>query len=322
MDDQIAELAKIKPDEVLYADDKYFKLGDSRLYIERLVEGAQDIIQNADFWNELPRPTKNTIHSETETILRVINTIQQNKDNPQWLTANLDAHIESISTQYNVLYPWLVTAIRDYKNSLNSQRREANALLRELRTATKTAEDTSKLASEASSSISTSSLSKYFDEVANGNSAQRAKLKRDHKKSWLIRLDSYSGESRRWFYGVLISVIATGATAVIVFWGVKEQPDLTLQGVIARGLILAAPAYAIKFSARNYTTAKHFKATNVHRAVVMKTLFAFIQREEISPEIRALVISEAAKQVFKPDDIPDGHESDSVIEIPVPWKKV
>lgn len=320
MDDQITALAEIDPTDVLLTDDKHFSLGDSQEYLNRIVQGAKDIVEHPGFWNELPRPTQTSLHNEAETILRVVRAVRDNRDNPQWLSTQIDGHVESLTNLYNTVYPWFVTAIREYKNSQDTQKQEVASLLKELKGVEKSAKESSKLATEASSTISTVELSRFFDEVANGSKSAVAKEKKEHKHTWKYRVPSYSADARRWFIGVLLSIAATGLTAYFAFRGVLEE-SLTLEEVIARGLILTAPAYAIKFCARHYAVNKQLQVTNTHRAVVMKTLLAFLQREEITPEVRESIITEAAKQAFKGTDTNHQSEADSVIEIPVPWKK-
>lgn len=320
MDDQIVVLSEVNPDDVLLPDDKHFSLGDSKEYLNRIVQGAKDIVEHPAFWDELPRPTQQSLRNEAETILRVVRAIRDNRDNPQWLSSQLGSHIESLTNLYNTVYPWFVTAIREYKNSQDTQKKEVQSLIKELKGATKSAKESSKLATEASSTISTVELSKFFDEVANGDSSDVDVIKKKHNRTWKYRVASYSADARRWFIGVLLSIAATGVTAYVVFHDVGNNP-LTLEEVIARGLILTAPAYAIKFCAKNYTMNKQLQVTNTHRAVVMKTLLAFLQRQEVTAETKEGIIIEAARQVFKPTDFADQKEADSVIEIPVPWKK-
>ncbi len=319
MDDQITALSEVSPEDVLLPDDKHFSLGDSKEYLTRIVQGAKDIVEHPGFWNELPRPAQESLRNESETILRVVNAVRDNKGDPQWLTSHLDSHVESITTLYNTVYPWFVTAIREYKNSQDTQKQEVANLIKELRGATRSAKASSKLATEASSTISTVELSKFFDEVANGDEKNTKALKQKHKHTWRLRESSYASDAKRWLTGVLVSIAATGVIAYIAF-GDIDTDSLSLEKVIAKGLILAAPAYAIKFCAKNYSISKQLQVTNTHRAVVMKTLLAFLQRQEITPEVKESIITEAARQAFKSSSSFETKQ-DSVLEIPVPWNK-
>jgi hypothetical protein len=321
MDDQIIALSELDPNEILYVDDKHFNLGDSKDYVDRIVQGAKDIATHPGFWKELPQPTQRSLRNEAETILKLTQTIRDNKDNTQWLSSELSNYIDGIMSVYNTVYPWFVTAVREYKNSQDTQRQEADALINDLKGATKSAKNASKLATEASARISTTELSRFFDEVANGEPDSRESTKGKHKKTWwLRRTDGYATDARRWFAGVILSILATAVVALAAFWH-AEFTSITPEEVFAKALILAAPAYAIKFCAKNYTLNRQLQVTNTHRSVVMKTLLAFMERQEVSDEVRAGVIIEAARQAFKSTDPSGPSEPDSVIEIPVPWKK-
>lgn len=313
MDDTIIDLAKLVPSDVLYADDKHFKLDSAQKQLELIVESAKQATQNPGYWDELPTPEKQQLVNDASALLTTVSTIRENRDDATWLAANLESYKNAISSYYTSLYKVLVSGIREYGSAHATQRQEAERLISELRTATKEARKSHKLASEASSTISTVELSKHFEDSAVGELGI--------KNGWRwFKGSDYQADSRRWFLGVTIAILATGVTAYFAFKGV-DYGKITLNEVLARALFLTAPAYAIKFCARNYSVSKHLQSTNSHRAVVMKTLLAFLQREEISSDVRATIISEAASQAFRQPEFTTYDEKDNVIEVPVPWKK-
>lgn len=90
-----------------------------------------------------------------------------------------------------------------------------------------------------------------------------------------------------------------------------------IEEVLAKALILAAPAYGVKFSAKNFRDNKSLEAANNYRAVVMKTLLSFMARPTIDDPTKNTIIAEAASQVFK-NNKSEGitPSDDTVLEIP------
>ncbi len=315
--EQLNELSKINIEEILLKDDQHFKLEDTKYIIARMIEGADSIVGHNEYWEELPKQSKEIISNEVATLLRYINAIQAHKGDPQWLSSNLQGHKDAILTLYGTLYTYLVGGIREYINSLDEQKNETVQLLKELKSVSKQARSAERSFKEASSGISTVELSRFFDEVANGDTTGITK----YKRTWKYRVDSYSKDARWWFVGVLFMIVFTTMLGTYIFWDIRNSSALTLEGVFARALILAGPAYGVKFCSRNYSLAKNLKITNTHRAVIMKTLLAFIQRDDISPDIKGEILREAASQAFKPDAVITNNENDAVIEVPIPFKR-
>lgn len=319
--EELKKLAEVKVDNILLQDDKHFSLGDSAKLILKLIDGANLVVDNPEYWDELPKNAKQTITNETNTLMRYIEAIQNEKGNPQWLASNLDGQIEAITTIYGTLYSWLVSSIREYVNSLDEQKLETTNLLKELKSVSKDARKAEKSFKEVSTDYSTFELSKFFDEIANGELDIITETKKKYKRTWRFRINSYSRDAKLWFLGVILSIIFTGVVGVVMFSDIRNSVSLTFEDVFARALVLAAPAFAIKFSSRNYSLAKNLKITNTHRAVIMKTVLAFTQRDDIPTEVKAEILREAALQAFKPDAVISTSDNDAVIEIPMPFKK-
>lgn len=323
-DEQIKRLSTLDVDNILLPEDPHFKLGEMKGKLELLRQGAADLINTPAYWNELPTPTQKSLVEETNTLMRVIDEIAGTKDNTSWLTSQLPDRLASLQVLYEKLYKWYVAGIREYKSANETSKKQVRDLVKEidglkatLVSTNQEASEAAKNAKDAASTVSTVELSQHFDEVANGAKIQKTTIKNIHKYSWWILIlfqDSYKMAAQRWLIGVYIFTAITGVVAYSILHDVGEIK--TLEEVLAKALILGAPAYGIKFSARNYRINKDHQVKNAHRAVVMKTLLAFLSREGLDDQTRNRVVEEAASQAFRYDPSSEANQDiDSVFDI-------
>ncbi len=325
MDEQIKRLADLDIENILLPNDPHYNLGVLSKSLDLLKQGAKKLIEYPDYWEELPSPVQELIVNECRTIMRVIDEIAGTKENAEWLSANLEDRKRSIVALYDRLYPYLVIGVRQYENNLDSARKQVKELISEIKSTQKSVDDASEkaesaasFAQDAANIAATVKLSEYFDTLANGDQVEIKALKKDHKKTWLIRsifTSGYKMASVRWLMSILFFIVLTGGIAI---WAIDDLQNVKLEQVLAKALILAAPAYGIKFSARNYRENKSLQAANNHRAVVMKTLLAFMARDTIDVPTKNIIITEAASQAFKLSsyDGATNTEGETVLEFP------
>jgi hypothetical protein len=124
---------------------------------------------------------------------------------------------------------------------------------------------------------------------------------------------------------VVFSIAITGFAAHKALAGL-DLSNVTLNEVLARALLVAAPAFAIRFSTRNFNAAKHQVTMYRHRQAVLDTVIGMLGRDGVEDSTRQQAIIEAVKQVFDPGET--GYlnrrdsvgSSDPVIELPFNMK--
>lgn len=303
--------------KIVRPEDPYYKFEDIRAPLETLKRTATDMVFSPELWAELPTSYKNTAIQELETMQRLLTQIEQNRSNAEWLGGNERGHTNSILNVYSTLYDKFVSPVRAYKSTSDAVRMETAEALTRLQEAISEAEESSKqakfsakAAGEAATNTAANSLAKHFEHSVIGYPSTNARLKNQYKRTWWFRYQyrrsmsnqrGYSAAARVWFVMVVISIGVTIWVSTWAFHGI-DFATVTLQTVLAKALILAAPAYAIRFSVRNYNANKHLSTANRHRSVIMQTLLALLARDEISEAAKEKIITEAAARVFDPGE--------------------
>ncbi len=125
-------------------------------------------------------------------------------------------------------------------------------------------------------------------------------------RRFIFSFDSgYERSSRNWLniiFTLIILTIALGFYIKLDIDNIISNKLINTQSIFAIALVklvlILAPIYAIKFSIRNYSANKHLAVVNQHKAVVMKTLLAFADRQDISSEIKGEIMTTAVKETF------------------------
>ncbi len=333
--DEVITLSKLDIGAIVRLDDPYFKFDQIKDRLEALVASAKDVAETPSFWEELPDSIRELIRTRVTELQVVLNEIIANRENPTWLTAQYESRISSINARYEELYRDFVRAVREHRNSLDTTRSETRSELERLKKATRKAEKSSISISEVTSETSALTLYEYFETSVNGSEYLRETAKTGWRRGYGIKgrisrrwsffvqgKRGYEASARKWLLLVVLSIAATSFFGKYLFRDVNFT-KVTVEEVLARALLLAAPAYAIRFCVRNYNAAKHLAAVNRHKSIVLRTLLAFLDRQEITDPVREQIISEAARQVFSSDESGyltrrDGAgSSESVLEFPV-----
>ena len=325
MDEQIQRLANLDIENILIPGDPHFKIDDIRKSLSLLKEGARKLQDYPDYWDELPKAAQTLIVNESRTLMRVIDEITSTKDNTAWLTDHLHERKESINALYERLYPYLVTGVRQYESETDNAKKELQSLVRQAKKTQKSAEEASEqaetaknLAQESAADTATSNLALFFDRLAHGDDEAHKASRDKYRRIWWLGVlfrSGYKYAAMRWFMLTIIFTVITGIVGYLSFHDFNGQQ---IEEVLAKALILAAPAYGIKFSAKNFRDNKSLEAANKHRAVVMKTLLSFMSRTSIDDPTKNLIITEAASQAFKNSSFEGSvnPENDTVLEIP------
>lgn len=325
MDEQIKRLAELDIDNILIPGDPHFKIDDVKRILQLVRAGAKKLLDYPEYWSELSPSAQKLVVDESRSLMRVVDEIAGTKDNTSWLTDHLHERKASIAALYDRLYPYLVTGIRLYENETDNARKELQTLVRQVKATQKSAQEASvqaesakNLAEESAADTATSNLSLFFDRLANGNEDVHKSGRQEYKRTWWLSIifrSGYKYAATRWFLLTLFFVVITGWLGYISFHDFNSS---SIEDVLAKALILAAPAYGIKFSARNFRDNKSLEAANNHRAVVMKTLLSFMSRPGIDEATKNIIITEAATQAFKhgKSEGTTTAENDTVLEIP------
>jgi hypothetical protein len=337
MDDRIRQLAEFDINTAIRLSDPYYPYDIAASKLGLLKSSAEDATKNPGFWDELPEATKSNITAWVDGLLTTLSQIAQYRDDGTWLSQNYAATQNQIISYYDSLYTPFVIGIREYINAEGMTKQELNATMRRIRNAVKEAEDKAKVindltrqSADLTANASTERLSEFFLQQVEGF-PRPVNDKKGLKKflMWIkiqllvtIRGErGYISSSRSWFVGVLLSIGFTTYAASRALHGI-DLSRITLEEVLARALLIAAPAYAIRFCVKNFNANKHQVTINRHRAVVLDTLLSFLSRPEVSDSVREQLIAEAAKQVFEPGE--SGYlnrrdtvgSNDSIIELP------
>lgn len=337
MDERLKKLADFDINAVIKPDDPYYPYTDVAPKLQLLKAAAEDATSNPEFWDELPEAQKSNILSWVDSLLSTLVQIVEHRNDGTWLSQNYAPTQAQITSYYNDMYPVFIVGARGFKNAVGMTKQELNATLKRVRNAAKeveekaaTIDDLTRQSAEASANASAERLSDFFTQQVEGfpKPVNESKgIKRPFVRLKIEFLTTFRGErgyvaaSRTWFFGVLLSLGFTALAASRALHGIDLR-SITLEEVLARALLIAAPAYAIRFCVKNFNANKHQVTINRHRAVVLDTLLAFFSRPDVSPTLKDQLMAEAAKQVFEPGE--SGYLSrrdsvgtgDSIIEIP------
>ncbi len=331
--EELSKLARYDLNGIVRLNDPYFKFDVVAPKLETLKQSAVDVIENAEFWNELPESIKELIKSRVTELLQILDEIVLHRDEAAWLTAQYESRISIIGSIYELVYRDFVRGVREYKNSLETTLEQSRKELAKLKSATKRAEGSAKSVGELAGDKAVAALHEHFESAVSGIVYQAPpkgswrnlfNLKIRVSERWKFFAQGnrgYEASARKWVFLVVASIVSTSWFGTYLFREV-DFTKVTLEEVLARALLLAAPAYAIRFCVRNYNASKHLAATNRHRAVVLRTLLAFLSRTEIGDQVREQIVVEAARQVFATEESgyitrKDGAgSSEPIIELP------
>ncbi|HVW23267.1 MAG TPA: hypothetical protein VHB51_02175 [Candidatus Saccharimonadales bacterium] len=340
MEQRVIDLANFDETIVVNPDDRYYPYREIAARLNLLKQSAQGVIDNPGFWDEQPESIRSNMVQWLDGLMTTLGSIVEHRSDPAWLGQNYQQTQSSITSYYDSLYQPFIVGIREFMSTSGMTRQELNETIRRVRTVAKEIEAKSKVVEDATSLItdlaaetSSGKLSEYFRYQVTGfpRTVYDRKpwykvpfrwAKSQLRTSWYAER-GYVASVRFWFLMVIASVVVTALVASHALNGV-DLSKITLNEVFARALLVAAPAYAIRFSTRNFNASKHQVTLNRDKEIILDTVIAFLSREEIEAETRQKIIVEAAKQVFDPGD--SGYlsrrdtsgVSDSVFEFPTP----
>jgi hypothetical protein len=336
---KLTALAQFDESRVIRPTDPYYPYTDLSSRLSLLKDTSQDVIENPNFWSELPDSIRSNILSWVDNLLQTLELIAEHRDDPNWLSSNYSSTQSQVIGYYDSLYQPFIVGMREFKSSATTDRATLAAELQRVRKALKDVEkkrelleDVTSQAAELNSIESSNRLSQFFDYLTSGFPRQPkpkdAKwlqaivwwIKTQFHATWAAER-GHIASARAWFAAVIASIALTGFVAHKALEGV-DLAKITVPEVLARALLVAAPAYAIRFSTRNFNAHKHQIVINRHRAVVLDTLLPLVGRQDISAPTREQLIIEATKHVFEPGESgflsrrDSVGNSDPVFEIP------
>lgn len=318
MDPVVQWFADFDVSQIVHPDDPYYTFNEMKIPLETIKKTAQDAVASPELWDELPPNYRSVAVSELQTVQRIINEVMPYRQDASWLASNSRGQINSLLNVYDRVYERFISPVRAYKSTNEAVRQETSSALSRLQEAISEAEQSSKqarssakVAGEAATRTAITSLSEYFEHTVTGYpNRDYVRLKKKYPKQWWFRAQyersrlsqrGYLSAARVWFGLVVATTAITAGVSIWIFHDVDFE-KLTPQAVLAKALILAAPAYSIRFSVRNYNANKHLATSNRHRAIIMQTLLALLAREEVSEATREKIIVEATARVFDPGD--------------------
>lgn len=314
MIDELSKLAQFEASSVIDKNNKLFSFDEIADKLNLLITTASDAIKYQDYFSELPKQIFNDVQGTLQRLLNTLNEIASNKDRREWITANYSGKCDQVSQLYDELYINFVRGIREYVNSQSAIQKETREQLKRLREANTQAIETNaktdtlvKIAGEATSELSAVEISQHFEDevkkmqddlvnIKSINWPKRFSWFRTFWRNW-VSASGYDVSAGRWFILTLIAIAATSWLAYNELHSV-DLNKVTVNTVVAKGLLLLAPAYAIRFCVRNFNANKHMMVVNRQRAVIMKTLLALMAHPGITDPTREQSIVAAVNRVF------------------------
>lgn len=296
--EEIEKLAKTDISTIVDEKDRHYPFDSVKQEVSNLIESAKEYLKFEEFRNELPAPITERIISEVKNINSDFDQIMSNRSNSEWLAQNYKQYQDLIKQRYAAVYDDFIRRIREYKNSVAATTLEAGKIIEELRRRKSEAETLTSTQKEATAETGTVELAKYFEALAAGS----------HAVGWrtwpLVRMleGGYSGRANSWLLAVMATSLITAIFAYSQLKPIVVIGNPTLETVLVKALLLAIPAYVIRFEIRNYNAYRHLSTLNKHKAVSLKTLLAFQSRPEINDETKMQITQTAAEICFEPGE--------------------